>query len=207
MNSEKIIDHALKMMQIEFEQRSNQVIQMALDRSRLFRLGLIVWGIPLVVTATLFKAGLNVSIFNWELSAKVVISLSFYIASLINCVLLAAIISNGNSSNLSASGINYLRSIYFKILSDNGIIHLNDELRQKVLCYDNGEPQFRVISSESSGLSSKLIAITNIIYSIIGSLFLATIEVQYIFFTIPSLILIIFINYYILKAMDFKGIS
>ena len=194
------------MMEIDFEQRSEQIVQMALDRSKLLRISLIIWGIPIVTAATLLKSGITPSFFHWDISAKIIIGICFFFSANINSISLASQIGNGNTTNLAASGINYFRTIYFKILIDHGKLSLTNELKKVLFLGEEGEPTFRLIRSHSNELAYRLIAGVNILYSLVGVYVFYHVSTTSLVIGIVFLIISVFVNVItLLKHKKFAG--
>lgn len=163
---DEIISHSLRMMQIDFEQRSQQVIQLALDRSKFLKIALVVWGAPLIIAATILGGKLHPD--SLRLSPNEILALSFFAAALVNSIILSAMVGNRNSSNLAASGMNYLRGCYFKVLPKNGYLTLPEDLAKTFYINLSDSPSIRLVRSKSTDLWLLVTAFTNVVYAAVG---------------------------------------
>ncbi len=183
------IQNALDLLLVDFEQRSQQVVQLSLDRSKFIRIALLIWGVPLAVGGTLFFKPLVSNIFPPILSPIAIIALSFLLSSLANCIVLSAIIGNRNSANLAASGMNYIRSLCFHSLSSSEVITLNENIRNVIGLAPNKAPEFILTRSASTDLMIIFFALLNIIYASVGCLLSFSITHSFLILSISLLIL------------------
>jgi hypothetical protein len=160
--------NAFELLRIDFEQRSQQVTRMAMDRSSFLRIALLIWGAPLAVSAALLKdPSLGGQVLPW-LSIPFVSGLSFLLASLANCIVLAAIVGNRNTANLSASGMNFIRALYFRTLTVRKLISIDRELRTIIGLTSELRPRFQVVVSRSTDLVIVMFTATNMSFLLVG---------------------------------------
>lgn len=163
------LGHSFEMMRIDFEQRSQEVIQLTTERSKSFRIALIIWTLPLLISSVLLKKEAFEVVEKMDfISFHNILAIGFISAGLINCIILSALISSRNSINFSTSGMNYLRSVYFDWLYHSKNIHLDDNLKNLLGVFDNQKPIFKYSSSKSSDIMLILTAVINIIYGLLG---------------------------------------
>ena len=196
------MENSLEMMKVDFEQRSQQVIQLALDRSKFLRIAIIIWGVPLGISSTLlFKsmASDNISEIFFPFS---IISISFLLVSIANCIVLSAMLGNRNSSNLSSSGMNYIRSVYLYYLHSKDIIKLKPNLQKISQIKSNEFPDFEIHHSSSNDLVMYFIAVLNIIYSILGCIVSYYVSLPFMFFCIGIFLLSFIFHFIILRKIS-----
>ena len=172
-NEEKLkatLAHSFELLKVDFEQRSQQILNLTLDRSKFLRLSILVWSAPLVISAAVIE---KKSIEELFVSTSIIglISLCFYFCTLINFVVFVLTIHNWNTIRISISGVNYIRSLYFHLLQKHSIIDVQkDEILSKVVSIKEGNPKFKVVNSKSNNILLYAYSIVNSFYALIGYL-------------------------------------
>ena len=190
ISDQELYRHALTMMQIDFEERSHQATSYALDRSNFIRISLIIWGIPFILSAALLDNNLmSVDFSALEPAVILLESISFFSAAFVNCISLASIINNFNTTNLSTSGMNYLRALYFTILVRSKTISFDDKVF-KALDIENGQPVFKYNRSNSAFLGFYLMIIVNILFGVIGTILIWLFNSNFLFIGVVVLLVV-----------------
>jgi hypothetical protein len=160
--------HAFEMLRIDFAKRSDQVVQLALDRSRFLRLTILLWSGPLIITYFLLREAPLASQLSPSLSSKAVAGMAFILSALANCAILAAMTGNRNTSNIATAGMNYLRMTYLHMLVRKNMITIDESLRNVLSIDERATPVFRAVTSSSSDLVLYVTAFINVVYGLIG---------------------------------------
>lgn len=199
------ISNSYDLLRVDFEQRSQQVIQLSLDRSKFIKLSLLIWGAPLMIGATIFFQTFTPLNSIELLSPVTITSLSFMISCLANCIILSAITGNRNSSNNSAAGMNYIRAIYFHNLESNKCLEIDEKVKEIIGLNDNSLPTFRPVTSGSTDLILIFFGFVNVIYALIGvymSFFTSTL---FIVFSCFIFLVCVISNFIILRKVPIKN--
>lgn len=196
-------EDALALTKIDFEQRSQQVIQLQQDRSRFIRLAVLVWGAPLAIAATVLTqlTGLE-DVLSPPLTRLVIAGTSFVFSNLVNCALLAALLGNRNTSNLAAAGMNYIREVYLHALLNHEVLDSDPALAKVTGVHRDKPPRFRAVVSASTDLVLMVMVGFNVLYGCIGAAIAIWSSVNAATFVAPLLALALFFNWVI-----FRGIS
>lgn len=202
---EQLLHCALELAKVDFRERSQQVIQLALDRSKFLRIMLLIWGTPLVIAATTLQLEGLAQKLPKLIGPLSLVGLSFLLASLANCAVLAAMRGNRNSSNLAASGMNYLRTVYLHILLREGVLEPDETLARITSASPEDPPVFRLIHSSSTDLVLLLAGAVNIIYAFLGLATTAWSAPVSAIYGGPLLGFVLLCHYLILREISFSS--
>jgi hypothetical protein len=166
------VQHYFKMMEIDFEQRSNHVIQLSLDHSRFVRICLLIWSAPLAVGAALLQFGGSINNLRLPFNSTEFLAITCFAASLINCIVLCAMVGNRNSSSLAGTAMNYMRSIYAARLVQEGLLTLEENAWKAIPLRNGREPRFKLSVSRSTDSLLVMTAGFDLTYSGLGAVIL-----------------------------------
>ena len=168
IHSEASLPQAFELLKSDFEQRSQQALNLTLDRSKFIRLSILVWSTPLLIGVAFIEKKSIESLFESAVTIGL-ISLCFYFCALVNFVIFALNIHNSNAIRISTSGINYIRSLYFNLLHKNSIVNIEeDEILSNIVHVKNGKPKFSIVYSKSNNILLYSYAVVNSIYILFG---------------------------------------
>lgn len=161
-------ENAFRLMELDFEQRSQQIIQLSLDRSRFQRLQILIWSAPIVVTAGVKNVSAGDDA-NGLLQTGLIIGGAFIVASILNIVSLCAIIGNRNTTNLCATFVNYVRRYYFHRLISAGKFSETDKSKRFLKFNDDNLYDVIYVQSGSTDLGIYLSCLANLLYALVGT--------------------------------------
>ena len=162
------LEEAFALLKIDFEQRSQHVTQLAIDRSKFIHICLLVWGSPLLIGAAMIHKDSNLSTLPDGITSLDILGASFVASSLINCSLLCSIIGNRNSSILATSASNYIRRFYAWLLLKKCGIPIHKSALLAIQLSEDEIPVFRIATSRTTDHGIYLTATINILYALAG---------------------------------------
>ena len=196
---DSLYNNISSLISTDFENLFKEITALSVSISSYIKLGLLIWGTPLIVLPALAQwLSLNISFNN-----TLLYSYSFILASFANTIIISALFMLRNRVNLISSGIINIRFLYMKLLFEYDILDKNDPTLLKIIRMDDGlATPFRYDVSGTTELLLLSFVLFNIAYSFIGCFIVCTITFCYIFFHG----FVILFNVMFLLAIDYTAI-